>query len=77
MRVKTCPNCDSVEISVDSTIWWGDNIYYCKKCGYRSKVFPVIDVDMKKIAKGNTLVRAKSKKIKSKKTLSSRKKRKE
>lgn len=44
MHVRICPNCNSPDIVLDHAIWWGDRIYYCKRCHFRSSLFPEIVV---------------------------------
>jgi transposase-like protein len=44
MRVKICPSCNSPNVKLDQAIWWSDRIYYCKRCHYRSSLFPEIEV---------------------------------
>ena len=38
-RIKVCPKCDSTDIRLDP-FFWGGRIYQCRKCGFRSPLFP-------------------------------------
>lgn len=43
MNVKLCPHCNSLSLKLDAA-FWGDRIYVCNSCGYRSPLVAEITV---------------------------------
>lgn len=58
MRLRTCPNCGSANVTQDAFLFFLSGMYFCKKCGYKSPLFPEIDVrpeDMKRLERNRPL----------------------
>ena len=57
--IKVCPKCNSLDIRMDP-FFWGGRIYQCRKCGFRSPLFPETPVkELEK--KARKIARKKSK----------------
>ena len=46
--IKVCPKCNSTDVRLDP-FFWGGRIYQCRKCGFRSPLFP--ETPLKEIEK--------------------------
>ncbi|MBI2137161.1 hypothetical protein HYU12_01435 [Candidatus Woesearchaeota archaeon] len=46
MKLKTCPNCGSAEITSDRLMGIAGNRYKCNRCGYAGEI--IIEQDVEK-----------------------------
>ncbi|MBI2971601.1 MAG: hypothetical protein HYY37_04265 [Candidatus Aenigmarchaeota archaeon] len=53
MKLRICPRCNSPKVSAESFLFFLSGMYLCQNCGYKSSLFPEIEVknvmDVKKI----------------------------